>query len=515
MGAAASASPVSAIDDESLVERLAQAMKEQPDRNFDHILEKAKKKAAQNRKNAVETTAPAVSSSSSSESASGGGDSTPGTAGTAGTASTAGSDGHPSAINQPFTWSGILGPKLVLPSGNEVSTDEHISGRKKIVLYFGGHWCAPCRDLLPQLGSVYSSERSRQANVEVVFVSSDKSEEEFKKYHSLMPFPAVPFASRDLKDRVSQAYGVSGVPRLVVLDGVSGKTITLEGRLIMHQIFEPPATATQKPGFAHIEETLRAHNRFRSMHGAKPLEWSDHCADQALIAAQACKEANAMFHSNCKEHGHGQNVYAYVGSEAKPDAAAVNAWYGEIVDPGYPFGDLPTCPQGTGHFTQVVWRGTTHVGMAWAGDPESGMFCVANYAPFGNLQGGFGKNVLPATGGHAAVEEAIAKGKSEEADFFAKQRAKNSKAKGSEGGSDGGEFVVLTGGADVENESTLEALLARIPDFVKTSAPDVVSNIVDNAKKSGCLVKVNLSSSGITTIVEQGGSISTSKMTWG
>ena len=37
---------------------------------------------------------------------------------------------------------------------------------------------------------------------------------------------------------------------------------------------------------------------------------------------------------------------------------------------------------GTGHFTQVVWRDTREVGLAYS---EDGKFIVANYSPAGNM----------------------------------------------------------------------------------------------------------------------------------
>jgi len=77
----------------------------------------------------------------------------------------------------------------------------------------------------------------------------------------------------------------------------------------------------------------------------------------------------------------------------------VTAWYDEIKD--YDFsGDYQ---KGTGHFTQVVWKGSTHVGMALSDD---GKFCVANYYPGGNVIREFHKNVLPRGSPYVPEEEA-------------------------------------------------------------------------------------------------------------
>jgi len=47
-----------------------------------------------------------------------------------------------------------------------------------------------------------------------------------------------------------------------------------------------------------------------------------------------------------------------------------------------------------GHFTQVVWRSSTHLGVGKAEGTDSD-FVVAVYYPPGNMEGTFEENVLP------------------------------------------------------------------------------------------------------------------------
>jgi hypothetical protein len=47
-----------------------------------------------------------------------------------------------------------------------------------------------------------------------------------------------------------------------------------------------------------------------------------------------------------------------------------------------------------GHFTQVVWKDTTEVGMGIA-ISEHECYVVANYLNAGNVEGAFEQNVLP------------------------------------------------------------------------------------------------------------------------
>lgn len=49
----------------------------------------------------------------------------------------------------------------------------------------------------------------------------------------------------------------------------------------------------------------------------------------------------------------------------------------------------------TGHFTQVVWKGSKEMGVGRATARSGNIYVVANYAPGGNMQGSFQANVLP------------------------------------------------------------------------------------------------------------------------
>lgn len=140
-----------------------------------------------------------------------------------------------------------------------------------------------------------------------------------------------------------------------------------------------------------IAEALATHNRLRARHGAPPLEWSLDCAEKARLAADACATKNTLFHSHSHEYGHGQN--AFCGTPGHYGAVdAVESWYSEYRTPGYP----KPGAAGTGHFTQLVWLETTHVGMSC--DRQGKGFIVANYKPAGNMQPPdphYVKNVLP------------------------------------------------------------------------------------------------------------------------
>ena len=99
-------------------------------------------------------------------------------------------------------------------------------------LYFSAHWCGPCRGFTPQLASLYNECKAKNKSFEIVFVSSDRDQSAFEEYFREMPWTALDFKERDLKASLSEIYGVSGIPTLVLLKG-DGTMLDSEGRKIV------------------------------------------------------------------------------------------------------------------------------------------------------------------------------------------------------------------------------------------------------------------------------------------
>jgi hypothetical protein len=89
----------------------------------------------------------------------------------------------------------------------------------------------------------------------------------------------------------------------------------------------------------------------------------------------------------------GQNLGYMYGQEMTGQAVS-DMWYEEIAQYDFKNGKFSSA---TGHFTQLVWRGTTQMGIARATASDGSIYAVANYIPAGNVVGQFDKNVLPAT----------------------------------------------------------------------------------------------------------------------
>uniref|UniRef100_A0A8C6P088 SCP domain-containing protein n=1 Tax=Nothobranchius furzeri TaxID=105023 RepID=A0A8C6P088_NOTFU len=137
-------------------------------------------------------------------------------------------------------------------------------------------------------------------------------------------------------------------------------------------------------------EFLDTHNKYRSMHNAGPLRYNDGMCAKAQEWAEHLLQIQRLQHSGTDD---GENVFYLTESSSavKQPRFTVDSWYSEIKD--YDFSS-PRFQRGTGHFTQVVWKETTELGVGVAS--RNGMtFVVGQYRPAGNINnhGYFDKNV--------------------------------------------------------------------------------------------------------------------------
>lgn len=122
----------------------------------------------------------------------------------------------------------MFGDTLVSKDG-EVKTADVVSGKSCVMIYFSAHWCPPCRGFTPGLAEAYKGSEKAGQDTVIIFASSDRDQGGFDEYYAEMPWHAIPFSKRDAKQKLSEQFGISGIPTLVVLDG-AGQLITKEGR---------------------------------------------------------------------------------------------------------------------------------------------------------------------------------------------------------------------------------------------------------------------------------------------
>lgn len=120
-------------------------------------------------------------------------------------------------------WFNSLSDGTLLRSGVQkpVPLEEALGGKEFVLLYASAHWCPPCRQFTPMLANWYKTARE---HVEIVFLSADHDENGFQSYFRTHPWMAVDFDD-DARESLMAAIKVSGIPRLVVLSGTTGKII--------------------------------------------------------------------------------------------------------------------------------------------------------------------------------------------------------------------------------------------------------------------------------------------------
>jgi len=151
---------------------------------------------------------------------------------------------------------------------------------------------------------------------------------------------------------------------------------------------ESIARAKSSGGSVDAKALLDAHNRVRARHCAPALKWSPKLAASAQKWANTLRDRGCMLGHSGGQYG--ENLAA--ATEGTMDASAVvDMWYAEMKR--YSFRDGGFSMK-TGHFTQVVWRGTTEVGCGRS--QCNGMdVWICQYDPPGNVQGQYRENVLP------------------------------------------------------------------------------------------------------------------------
>jgi len=141
------------------------------------------------------------------------------------------------------------------------------------------------------------------------------------------------------------------------------------------------ATTTEPAAYTGIVAT---HNAWRKKVGVPDLVWSNTLATVAQKWATALKTNNncSMVHSGNPSYG--ENLYWASGFVPTPKQV-VDAWGNEVTDYTYA---TNKCASGKmcGHYTQVVWKGTTQVGCGKATCGAAQVW-VCNYNPQGNWIG--------------------------------------------------------------------------------------------------------------------------------
>ena len=76
--------------------------------------------------------------------------------------------------------------------------------------------CPPCRAFTPKLIESYKKIVSKGKPFEIIFVSSDRSQEGFDDYFKDMPWLAIPYSQDKIKREISTRFSVQGKNQVVM-----------------------------------------------------------------------------------------------------------------------------------------------------------------------------------------------------------------------------------------------------------------------------------------------------------
>ncbi|KAJ7377243.1 hypothetical protein OS493_030054 [Desmophyllum pertusum] len=137
--------------------------------------------------------------------------------------------------------------------------------------------------------------------------------------------------------------------------------------------------------------SLKDHNTKRAQHGSPDLVWDNALANDAKRwADHLASKTGGIGNPHEPNIDEGENIA--MGTGITPQGAcatAVKLWYDEIK-----YYTKPGFNPRTGHFTQVVWKSSTKLGMAAVKTKDGKAYwVVARYKPPGNVGGQFEQNV--------------------------------------------------------------------------------------------------------------------------
>lgn len=180
------------------------------------------------------------------------------------------------------------------------------------------------------------------------------------------------------------ACAQSFVPRAAMDEPVWVQPASEQARTL-----RPTAPADDgRPSTDFERRVLEAHNIERARMRTDALIWSEALEAEARGWAEELIASDRFAHDP-RPHGHGENLWMGWGDRVFQPEDMVGDWIVErsLYRPGvFPNVSRTGDWVAVGHYTQLIWRGTTHVGCALASRGDRSIL-ACRYSPPGNIDG--------------------------------------------------------------------------------------------------------------------------------
>eukprot|EP01059_Diplonema_ambulator_P012427 TRINITY_DN2273_c2_g1_i1.p1 TRINITY_DN2273_c2_g1~~TRINITY_DN2273_c2_g1_i1.p1 ORF type:complete len:166 (+),score=27.41 TRINITY_DN2273_c2_g1_i1:13-510(+) len=130
-----------------------------------------------------------------------------------------------------------------------------------IGLFYGARLCAACRDAMGKLAQCYNQLAVKNhLMLEIVFISSDKDEADFKEFTRTMPWYSVQYKG-PARAVLQEAFKVSLMPTIIFLNAC-GDVLTRDGRVLV-QSDSHTSFANTWPLLLKLDEEARELESFK------------------------------------------------------------------------------------------------------------------------------------------------------------------------------------------------------------------------------------------------------------
>ncbi len=111
--------------------------------------------------------------------------------------------------------------RKILNGHSEHDTKSTLKEYEFIGLFFHSHWCLPGRTfnskLIDVIYDTIKKDTGREKEVEIIYISYDRTRQEFDDYFSQLPYLGLPYGDPK-RDEIIGTFGILGIPSLLIFN---------------------------------------------------------------------------------------------------------------------------------------------------------------------------------------------------------------------------------------------------------------------------------------------------------